>query len=329
MVTPGPHDGGPAGSLDGAGGRSAAGGPPHGRCRRTDPRGPGHARTGGPRLRLTAFLGAGRPGIDRIASRVLTCRLTDTYHRRHDRGVSERDEGVEDAAPGPPADRAGRDRRRRGLLAGHDVQPGASSGSAPSGAAADGEAVTLNIWTVEGEEEFLPKIKDAFEAVPSRARPSSSRPCPRTSTGPRSTRPWPPASRRTSRSSSTRDTSSKGTWCEVGEVLKERGCRSVPLRAGTARAVHPGWQAVLHGHLHRRPRAHVQQGHLRQGWHPVPLVHDADDGRRVRRPRQATDGPRRRPGQEGVGRRGGPDLLVDRPGGLHRSGRPRGGRRPR
>jgi ABC-type glycerol-3-phosphate transport system substrate-binding protein len=39
----------------------------------------------------------------------------------------------------------------------------ASTSTTSSGSAAS-EAVTLNIWTVEGEEEFLPKIKDAFES---------------------------------------------------------------------------------------------------------------------------------------------------------------------
>ena len=50
--------------------------------------------------------------------------------------------------------------------------PGPSSGSgslapadsAAPGASASGDAVTLNVWTLEGEEEFLPKIKDAFES---------------------------------------------------------------------------------------------------------------------------------------------------------------------
>jgi multiple sugar transport system substrate-binding protein len=41
--------------------------------------------------------------------------------------------------------------------------PAASGSAAPSGSTAV-EAVTLNIWTLEGEEEFLPKIKDAFES---------------------------------------------------------------------------------------------------------------------------------------------------------------------
>ena len=43
--------------------------------------------------------------------------------------------------------------------------PGASSAaSLAPGDSAPAEAVTLNIWTLEGEEEFLPRIKDAFEA---------------------------------------------------------------------------------------------------------------------------------------------------------------------
>lgn len=37
----------------------------------------------------------------------------------------------------------------------------APGGSTPP---ASGEAVTLNVWTLEGEEEFLPRIKDAFES---------------------------------------------------------------------------------------------------------------------------------------------------------------------
>ena len=36
--------------------------------------------------------------------------------------------------------------------------------SATPAASASGDAVTLNVWTLEGEEEFLPKIKDAFES---------------------------------------------------------------------------------------------------------------------------------------------------------------------
>ena len=40
----------------------------------------------------------------------------------------------------------------------------ATGASAVPGGSTSGEAVTLNVWTLEGEEEFLPKIKDAFES---------------------------------------------------------------------------------------------------------------------------------------------------------------------
>ncbi len=40
----------------------------------------------------------------------------------------------------------------------------APAASAAPGASTSGDAVTLNVWTLEGEEEFLPKIKDAFES---------------------------------------------------------------------------------------------------------------------------------------------------------------------
>jgi multiple sugar transport system substrate-binding protein len=42
---------------------------------------------------------------------------------------------------------------------------GGPASAAPSGAPPSADAVTLNLWTVDGEEDFLPKLKTGFEAA--------------------------------------------------------------------------------------------------------------------------------------------------------------------
>ena len=193
----------------------------------------------------------------------------------HDRDLYERDEGVEDAASGSPGDRAGRCLRRSGLLAERDIErPGATTGpvsSTPAGSAA-AEAVTLNLWIFEGEEEFLPKVKEAFEDVaPGHESGDHDLPEDQYTTKIDTALAAAIAARYR--------VHVRPALHQGGSHGADRRCahrarsRSDALRAGSTFGLHPRREALLHRDLYGRARAHVQQGRSSTRRYPVPFVH--------------------------------------------------------
>ena len=120
----------------------------------------------------------------------------------------------------------------------------------------------------------------------------------------------------------------EGHMVPIGDVLTERGVDLTRFAQGPLSNCTQDEQALLHRDVHRCARPHVQQGTSstrRAVPYPSSTTPMTVDEYAALAKKLTVD--ERRPGQEGLGRRGRSDLLVDRSRQPDRPGRPDRGRR--